>query len=94
MENINKDLSSENLVIQNINNKSIYCRSTSSQLIQLSNTLENNYINKACKPKAMVCSAGMSAIRLTLHSLLMTLKKKIVIYPLISFMVQNYIVIL
>jgi cystathionine beta-lyase/cystathionine gamma-synthase len=64
----------ENLVLQTIGDKLLYCRSASNESIQLSTILENNHANKHCKPKALVCTSGMSAIRLTLHGLLLKFK--------------------
>ncbi len=60
----------ENLVIQNIGTKSVYCRSLSLQSINLCEKLEHNHPCKESQTKAIICSSGMSAISVCLNSLL------------------------
>ena len=61
---------SHNLVIQETDKGSFYCRSMSAQSIDLAQKLEKCHSCKNSSTKAVICASGMSAISLSLHSIL------------------------
>ncbi|XWV26378.1 hypothetical protein QJ857_gp0695 [Tupanvirus soda lake] len=68
----------DNLVIQNTENRSFYCRSMSQQSIALSAILEKCYPCKQSNTTSIICPSGMASISVCLNALLIDNKNELV----------------
>ena len=66
------------LVIQEIDGKSYYCRSQSNQSLLVEEQLSKMYISKRCKDlSAMITTSGTAAIRLVMEKLVKIIDKNV-----------------